>query len=257
MTDTTTDLIQRYAAEIQRIINTGTNADHTWVGLLSALVQEYAGDHVPTFTDLHAFLDLASFWDHLSVTVAIGDDTLTARIEGSVLAADPAVCIDLLDGAPYVLRKERGIVWAPVRCATLSRDGQTIATYLEAQQTEASLRRGLADITAGRTVDLGSFAQPEPEPLGGSDFMDWMADRLADPEVRAGYLAAHAREVREQVARELIPVVAHKGRNDTDLSLLDEAAHRVEHGYSLDSNITTAVVRLIRNAIHIARKEQP
>ena len=132
-----------------------------------------------------------------------------------------------------------------------------IIAHLEAQQTEASLRRGLADITAGRTVDLGSFAQPEPEPLGGSDFMDWMADRLADPEVRAGYLAAHAREVREQVARELIPVVAHKGRNDTDLSLLDEAAHRVEHGYSLDSNITTAVVRLIRNAIHIARKEQP
>ena len=134
---------------------------------------------------------------------------------------------------------------------------EQIIAHLEAQQTEASLRRGLADITAGRTVDLGSFAQPEPEPLGGSDFMDWMADRLADPEVRAGYLAAHAREVREQVARELIPVVAHKGRNDTDLSLLDEAAHRVEHGYSLDSNITTAVVRLIRNAIHIARKEQP
>ena len=72
--------------------------------------------------------------------------------------------------------------------------------------------------------------------------MDWMADRLADPEVRAGYLAAHAREVREQVARELIPVVAHKGRNDTDLSLLDEAAHRVEHGYSLDSNITTPFI---------------
>ena len=132
-----------------------------------------------------------------------------------------------------------------------------IITHLEAQQTEASLRRGLADITAGRTVDLGSSAQPEPEPLGGSDFMDWMADHLADPEVRAGYLAAHAREVREQVASELIPVVAHKGPNDTDLSLLDEAAHRVEHGYSLDSNITTAVVRLIRNAIHIARKEQP
>ena len=141
------------------------------------------------------------------------------------------------------------ISWLTATC-------EQIIDHLEAQQTEASLRRGLADITAGRTVDLGSFAQPEPE-QGGSDFMDWMADRLADPEVRAGYLAAHAREVREQVARELIPVVAHKGRNDTDLSLLDEAAHRVEHGYSLDSNITTAVVRLIRNAIHIARKEQP
>ena len=174
-----------------------------------------------------------------------------------------------------------------------------IITHLEAQQTEASLRRGLADITAGRTVDLGSFAQPatdppaarqcdsghrdggeaarpnlnaqtapsfptdltapqsEPEQLGGSDFMDWMADRLADPEVLAGYLAAHEREVREQIASELIPVVAHKGTNDTDLSLLDEAAHKLEHGYSFGSNVTAAVVRLIRNAIHIARQEQP
>ena len=39
-----------------------------------------------------------------------------------------------------------------------------IITHLEAQQTEASLRRGLADITAGRTVDLGSFAQPATAP---------------------------------------------------------------------------------------------
>ena len=93
---------------------------------------------------------------------------------------------------------------------------------------------------------------------GGEVIAKWdAADRLSDPEVRTGYLAAHAREVREQIASELIPVVAHKGRNDTDLSLLDEAAHRLEHGYSLDSNIATAVVRLIRNAIRIARKEQP
>ena len=98
-------------------------------------------------------------------------------------------------------------------------------------------------------------SQPEPEPLG--DFMDWMADRLADPEVRAGYLAAHEREVRAQIASELIPVVAHKGPNDTDLSLLDEAAHKLEHGYSFGSNVTAAVVRLIRNAIHIAQQEQP
>lgn len=39
-----------------------------------------------------------------------------------------------------------------------------IIDHLEAQQTEASLRRGLADITAGRTVDLGSFAQPATAP---------------------------------------------------------------------------------------------
>ena len=80
---------------------------------------------------------------------------------------------------------------------------EQIIDHLEAQQTEASLRRGLADITAGRTVDLGSFAQPEPDQLGGSDFTGWVARRLSDPEVLAGYLAAHEREVREQVAREL------------------------------------------------------
>ena len=87
--------------------------------------------------------------------------------------------------------------------------------------------------------------------------MDWMAGRMADPEVLAGYLAAHAHEVREQIASELIPVVAHKGPNDTDLSLLDDAAHKLEHGYSFGSNVTAAVVRLIRNAIRIARQEQP
>ena len=131
MTDTTTDLIQRYAAEIERIIDAGTDADHTWVGLLSAFMQEYAGDHVPAFADLHAFLDLARFRDHLSVTVANTDGSLTARIEGPAQAADadPAVGINLFDCAPYVLRNGRGVIWASVRFATLSRDGQTIATY--------------------------------------------------------------------------------------------------------------------------------
>ena len=88
-----------------------------------------------------------------------------------------------------------------------------------------------------------------PEPCDCTKQAARAAIAAAEPYVRA--------KIREQIARELIPVVAHKGPNDTDLSLLDEAAHRVEHGYSLDSNITTAVVRLIRNAIHIARKEQP
>ena len=194
MTDQTTDLIQRYAAEIERIIDAGTAADHTWVGLLSAFMQEYAGDPVPAFTDLHAFLDLARFRDRLSVTVANGDGTLTARIEGPVLAADPdpAVGINLLDGEPYVLRNTSGIVWAPVRHATLSRDGQAIATFgqrgcsrdrcdcaevppdlmsamdqilahLDAMQAEESLRRGLADIAADRVVDLGTFAPSAQE----------------------------------------------------------------------------------------------
>ena len=221
---------------------------------------------------LHELLDQTQFGDRLTLAHRSGKHT--TRISGPVLTDqthDPSVGIDLLDGDPHIVRTSTGVVWAPVVQAALHRGGEVIAKWdaadhLEAQQTEASLRRGLADITAGRTVDLGSFAQlataPPAAQQGDSghrdgNFMDWMADRLSDPEVRAGYLAAHAREVREQIASELIPVVAHKGRNDTDLSLLDEAAHRVEHGYSLDSNITTAVVRLIRNAIHIARKEQP
>ena len=149
---------------------------------------------------------------------------------------DARACVTSASQAPHTAT---AVSWLTVTC-------KQIIAHLEAQN--APQEATSADLPA---------SQPEPEQLGGSDFMAWMADRLADPEVRAGYLAAHAREVREQVARELIPVVAHKGRNDTDLSLLDEAAHRVEHGYSLDSNITTAVVRLIRNAIHIARKEQP
>ena len=88
-----------------------------------------------------------------------------------------------------------------------------------------------------------------PEPCDCTKQAARAAIAAAEPYVRA--------KIREQIARELIPVVAHKGPNDTDLSLLDEAAHRLEHGYSLDSNIATAVVRLIRNAIRIARKEQP
>ena len=131
------------------------------------------------------------------------------------------------------------ISWLTATC-------EQIIAHLEAQN--APQEATSADLTA---------SQPEPEQLGGSDFMDWMADRLADPEVRAGYLAAHEREVRAQIASELIPVVAHKGPNDTDLSLLDEAAHKLEHGYSFGSNVTAAVVRLIRNAIHIAQQEQP
>ena len=49
------------------------------------------------------------------------------------------------------------ISWLTVTC-------KQIIAHLESQQTEASLRRGLADITAGRTVDLGSFAQPATAP---------------------------------------------------------------------------------------------
>ena len=62
-----------------------------------------------------------------------------------------------------------------------------ILDHLEAQQTEASLRRGLADITAGRTVDLGSFAQPATDPpaaqQGDSGHRD--GDEAARPKLNA------------------------------------------------------------------------
>ena len=120
-----------------------------------------------------------------------------------------------------------------------------IITHLEAQQTEASLRRGLADITAGRTVDLGSFAQPEPEQLGGSDFM---ADRLADPEVLAGYLAAHAREVREQVAGELHYEAKAMTRFNAHPAMSDAAATAAAYREGIRDGLTAAA--------HIACAEQ-
>ena len=122
---------------------------------------------------LHELLDQTRFGDVL--TLAHSNGKHTASISGPVLsdqAHDPCVGIHLLDGDPHIVRTPAGVVWAPVVHAALHRSGRLIAKweaadYLEAQQTEASLRRGLADITAGRTVDLGSFAQPEPEQLGG------------------------------------------------------------------------------------------
>ena len=125
---------------------------------------------------------------------------------------------------------------------------QHILDHLEAQQTEASLRRGLADITAGRTVDLGSFAQPEPEQLGGSNFMAWMADRLADPEVLAGYLAAHAREVREQVAGELHYEAKAMTRFNAHPAMSDAAATAAAYREGIRDGLTAAA--------HIACAEQ-
>ena len=151
----------------------------------------------PPMTDpkLHELLDQTQFGDRL--TIAHSNGKHTASISGPVLTDqthDPAVGIHLLDGDPHIVRTSTGVVWAPVVQAALYRGGELVAKWdaadhLEAQ-TEASLRRGLADITAGRTVDLGSFAQPEPDQLGGSDFMGWMAGRLADPEVNRAYLGS-------------------------------------------------------------------
>ena len=111
-----------------------------------------------------------------------------------------------------------------------------IIAHLEAQQT--SQQATSADLTA---------SQPEPEQLDGSDFMDWMADRLADPEVRAGYLAAHAREVREQVAREL----HYEDKAMTRFSAPSHARRRRDRPYREGIRDGLAA------AARIARKEQP
>ena len=111
-----------------------------------------------------------------------------------------------------------------------------ILDHLEAQQT--SQQATSADLPA---------SQPEPEHPGGSDFMVWMAGRLADPEVRAGYLAAHAREVREQVAREL----HYEAKAMTRFSAPSHARRRRDRPYREGIRDGLAA------AARIARKEQP
>ena len=210
---------------------------------------------------LHELLDQTQFGDRL--TLAHSNGKHTASISGPVLTDqthDPAVGIHLLDGDPHIVRTSTGVSQGETGHEDqYETDFDRWLDSLSPGQREQITRdiEAARDLIRAEAWDEGYNAGVEPKQLGGSDFMAWMADRLADPEVRAGYLAAHEREVRAQIASELIPVVAHKGPNDTDLSLLDEAAHKLEHGYSFGSNVTAAVVRLIRNAIHIARKEQP
>ena len=68
--------------------------------------------------------------------------------------ADARACLSRVDQAAAHFS---AATWLTATC-------EQIIAHLEAQQTEASLRRGLADIAAGRTVDLGGFAQPATAP---------------------------------------------------------------------------------------------
>ena len=130
-----------------------------------------------------------------------------------------------------------------------------ILDHLEAQQTEASLRRGLADITAGCTVDLGSFAQPATAPpaaqQGDSGHRDGYTPTTDEVEHRYAYdelysmdceadhhafrrwLAAHDAEVRAQALREAasapIPRAALNTRNGLR-QWLRARADRIERG---------------------------
>ena len=68
--------------------------------------------------------------------------------------ADARACIQAAAQASHTAT---AVPWLTATC-------EQIIAHLEAQKAAESLRRGLADIAAGRTVDLGSFAQPATAP---------------------------------------------------------------------------------------------
>ena len=81
---------------------------------------------------LQKLLDQAQFGDLLTITNRRGKHL--ANISGPVLSDqthDPCVSIDLLDGEPYYVRDGAGIVWAPIAYATLCRDGELVAMWVE------------------------------------------------------------------------------------------------------------------------------
>ena len=68
--------------------------------------------------------------------------------------ADARACLSRVDQAATNFS---AATWLTATC-------EHILDHLEAQRAAESLRRGLADIAAGRTVDLGTFAQPATAP---------------------------------------------------------------------------------------------
>lgn len=68
--------------------------------------------------------------------------------------ADARACAASASRSPSVAT---AISWLTATC-------EHILDHLEAQKAAESLRRGLADIAAGRTVDLGTFVQPVTAP---------------------------------------------------------------------------------------------
>lgn len=81
---------------------------------------------------LQKLLDQTQFGDLLTITHRRGKHL--ANISGPALSDqthDPCVGIDLLDGEPYIVRNEAGFVWAPIAYATLCRDGELVAMWVE------------------------------------------------------------------------------------------------------------------------------
>lgn len=193
--------------------------------------------------------------------------------------ADARACLSRVDQAAAHFS---AVSWLTATC-------EQIIDHLEAQQTEASLRRGLADITAGRTVDLGSFAQPATAPPAaqqgdsghgdggeavqaamavlcdmGADSGGWHSWRCFDRELypepcdctkqaaRAAIAAAepHIRaEVREHVAGELHCEAKAMTRFNAHPAMSGAAATATAYRKGIRDGLTAA--------IRIARQEQP
>lgn len=146
--------------------------------------------------------------------------------------ADARACIISASRSPLVAT---AVFWLTAAC-------EQIIAHLEAQNTPQEATS--ADPTA---------SQPEPDQLGRSDFMDWMADRLADPEVLAGYLAAHEREVREQIASELQHEAEAMARVNAHPAMADGAAIATAYREGIREGIRDGLTA----AAHIALQEQP
>ena len=81
---------------------------------------------------LQKLLDQTQFGDLLTITNRRGKHL--ANISGPVLSDqthDLSVSIDLLDGEPYYVRYGGGTIWAPIAYATLCRDGELVAMWVE------------------------------------------------------------------------------------------------------------------------------
>jgi len=91
---------------------------------------------------------------------------------------------------------------------------------------------------------------------------NWMSVASAlDPDAQGGQygmlLGDLSRAAIAAMQDRALPVVAHKGPYDTDASMFAEAAARLERGFDVGgSNLTDAVVRLIRRELAILDKHE-
>ena len=182
--------------------------------------------------------------------------------------ADARACIQAAAQASHTAT---AVPWLTATC-------EQIIAHLEAQKAAESLRRGLADIAAGRTVDLGSFAQPATAPPEaqqgdsghrdggdavqavmavlrdmGADSGGWHSWRCFDrelyPEPCDCTKQAVRAEVREHVAGELHYEAKAMTRFNAHPAMSGAAATATAYRKGIRDGLTAA--------IRIARQEQP